>query len=188
MKFWGAWLSSLIFMLWPQVDLFFDSTMSRHMVLQPIIFTFLGLLIGKKIRFDFGVFNVFGISGLIFFISNYLFWMLPRSLDLTLINEVVDKSCHICLVLGGFILAKSVARMAFFVRAAFGINFLAMFSALGLFYSVYEEQACASYSLIQQKEAGIDFLAVTFPLWLAHLIWIFTKNYDVQNAKLSKVF
>ncbi len=188
MKFWLIWLGVVTLMLCPQIDLFLDSTMSRHMVLQPLMFTFLGLLAGTKSDFDLGMFNVFGISGLIIFISNYIFWMLPRSLDLTLTSEILDKTCHISLIIGGIILVKSVKRMAFFVRAAFGIHFLAMFSALGVFYSVYKNQACTSYPLFQQKEAGLTLLAVAFPLWLAHLAWIFTRNSSRQNAKISAAF
>ena len=188
MKFWLLWFIFLIFILWPEVDLFFDSTMSTHMVLQPIIFTCLGLLISKKINFNFGIYNVFGLSGLIIFVSNYIFWMLPRSLDLTLTSELFDKICHICFILGGFIIGKSVVRMAFFVRSAFGINFLAMFSALGFFYSIYQNQACTSYPLIQQKEAGTILLIVVFPIWLIHLFWVFTWNSGTYSTKLSKAF
>ena len=168
-----VWLSCLFVMFYPEIDLFLDFNMSYHMVIQPLVFICFGYLLGKKINVNFGVFNVFGVSGLIFFLGNYIFWMIPRSLELTLINSFYDKICHLSFIVSGLVLSRSFLRMAFFIRASFGIHFLAMFSSLGLFYSVYASQTCTSYSLIQQKEAGAMFLFIAIPLWLSHLYWIF---------------
>jgi len=162
-------------MLDVKVDLYFDSTMYGHMIFQPIIYIVLGMLLQRKIKLNLHLFNSFGVSGLIVFISNYIFWMLPSALDLTLISNVLDKISHLCYLCSGMLLFDSMKKMIFFVRATFGIKFLAMLSAVGTFYCVYEDQACTSYSLIQQKETGFILLLFVFPLWILHLIWIFMK-------------
>ncbi len=122
MIFWLLWLSLLCFFIHPAIDLFFDSTISRHMIFQPLVFILLGFLAGKKIKINFKSFNYFGISGLILFIGNYIFWMIPRTIDLTLVSEIWDKIFHFSFLISGIILNKSINRMSFFIRAAFGVG------------------------------------------------------------------
>jgi hypothetical protein len=182
MIFWLLWSSLLCFFTYPAIDLFFDSTISRHMIYQPLIFILFGFFIGQKIKINFGNFNYFGISGLILFIGNYIFWMTPRAIDLTLISGLWDKIFHFSFFVSGIILSRSINRMSFFIRASFGVNFLSMFSALGFFYLKYETQACTSYPLFQQKEAGIILLIIAFSLWVWQLYWIFTRNYKILKV------
>jgi hypothetical protein len=153
------------------------------MVVQPIIFSLLGCIIGFHNSIKFEKFNPHGISGLILFTGSYVFWMFPRSLDLTLNNFILDKLVHVSAIFNGFFLQKSFFTAPFFLRAAFGIQFLSMISALGIFYIVYENQACISYPFSQQKSTGVLLFCVSVSILLAHLFFIFCSFSRVGGKK-----
>lgn len=175
--FWVAWSAVLVTMLIPPVDLYFDGSMARHMVTQTVIYLLLGWAAGARTKGDFQPVDPAGLTGLAFLFGCLVFWMLPRSLDATLASELMDKAMHSSVLFAGFVVRKSVPRVPTIIRTLYGLFWVSMLGALGVFYYSYESRACTSYSLDDQREAGFLVLvvcstlfAVVFVQWMRGLL------------------
>ncbi|MES0488366.1 MAG: hypothetical protein ABUK01_00135 [Leptospirales bacterium] len=171
-------------LLIPGVDRYLDSEMSLHMIAQMWGLALLGVLTGKVdlsflttftftetfvetlARFKL---NRYGVSALVFFIGTITFWMIPRSLDLAVINNSADYIMHINLFCAGLFLGKNLKKMPFVLKTAAGIYGLSMLISVGLTYTMYNSLLCATYDLEMQKETGELVLKI---FWFAFVLFI----------------
>lgn len=175
------WFLVNFLLIFSRLDLYLDSNMFLHMIIQPFFFAISGFLLGDRFSKSFNEINPHGLTGLIFFLGNFAFWMIPKSLDLTLSCGYFDKFYHIGSILSGIALRKTYANVPYFLWAGVGIKFVAMLFCFGIFYVIHNGQACASYSLMKQKEAGLFLVYFAVCLFLLHIFWIFTNFAKIKK-------
>jgi len=178
----------------PVVDIYLDSIMALHMSAQMGGLVLLGVLTAKTIKKPLNIFpilkagktlklNQYGVSSLIFFLGTITFWMIPRSLDLAVTDNMVDYIMHINLFCAGFLLGKSLEKMPFVLKTAAGIYGLSMWISAGLTYSRYNLLLCATYDLEMQKETGELLLNI---FWFAFILFlILTAKNLIKFAQQS---
>ena len=87
-----------------------------------------------------------------------LFWMIPRSIDLTRIYPGANALYVISLFVVGFLLSRYLTLLPGVARVAFGLYFSSMIVALGLLYASQSTLLCSAFMLEDQHAFG-RFLA-----------------------------
>ena len=181
MIFWILWSAALTAIVYPDIDIYLDSVMYRHLLIQIPSLILLGYLGGKRFlkgSAPTGIereLNARGFSGLIFFTGVLIFWMLPLSIDSTVSSDLRDNLMHICMLFAGIFLASSERTAPPVLKSAYEIYFTAMIIAMGNIYAVYSELICASYTLEQQHQTGYFLLYLSPVLFFAVFIRSFRR-------------
>lgn len=108
-----------------------------------------------------------GLLGLTAASCVFAFWMLPVSLDLTLLWAPIAGAKYLSLWAGGLMLAASVARAPPEVLAFFAGNASLMLASAGLLFMESETRLCLSYRYDEQQWAGGVLIALAIALGLA---------------------
>ncbi len=187
----GAWLFAFVLFL-PRVDAYLDERMSYHLIYQVGGLLLAGVLTGwlraKRHAGHSSAFtlkgkgidiraltNPGGVSGLIFFLGTLLFWMIPRSVDLAVLDNRADYLMQANLFIAGYWLGQSLRRMPFVLKTAAGIYGLAMFYSMSHVYENYGSLLCAAYDLEMQKETGRRLFFI-FPLLFLLFLILSARN------------
>ncbi len=169
MSFWFVWIGVVGIIISPPIDNYLDASMMRHMIIQMPLLIFMGYLASRRlINIDLSSINPYGLTGIIFFLGSLGFWMIPHSLDRTIISNWTDMLMHFNMLLAGFFLGKSIGLMPFILRTAISIYFVGMLLSVSIIYLNYFSLLCASYTLEQQKETGVMlfWFSIGLILWL----------------------
>ncbi len=134
------------------------------------------LRINKSIANAFSLISVFVI----------LFWMLPRYIDASLVNPMVEfaKFVSIPLFVGGSLAIgweKSNPFLCGFLKA----NSLSMLGVLAFLYTYAPVRICNSYLVIDQERLGAAFLITAIGLALAWAIPLFSP--PPQETSFMKI-
>ena len=181
MIFWFLWSAALTGIVYPDIDIYLDSVMYRHLLIQIPFLILLGYMGGKRFfkgSAPTGIereLNARGFSGLIFFTGVLIFWMLPLSIDSTVSSDLRDNLMHMCMLFAGILLASSERTAPPVLKSAYEIYFTAMIIAMGNIYAVYSELICASYTLEQQHQTGYFLLYLSPVLFFAVFIRSFRR-------------
>lgn len=112
-----------------------------------------------------------GLTSVFFLIGSVFFWMIPRSLDLAVMNYTVNFLMLVNLFFSGIFLGRRFSKLSFALRAAIIIYSLAMILTLATVYVSNEAVLCAVYNVAMQKETG-GYLLKVFPvLFIVALFW-----------------
>ena len=104
-----------------------------------------------------------------------LFWMLPRYIDATLVNPVVELAKFISIpVLVGGSLAIGWAKSNPFLRGFLKANAISMLGVLAFLYIHAPVRICNSYLLADQERLGFGFLISAVGLGIAWAIPLFS--------------
>lgn len=167
--FWGVSVSPL--------GSWLESIMVAHMLVQLPMLVLLGVWLGHGLPNSYWhwleAVNRGGIFGCITFSFVFLFWMLPRWLDASLVSEAVAWGKYISLFIGGVLLRLSWPRAHFITRGVIQLEFLAMLYRLGWLYLISPNRLCNSYLLADQVWLGRGFLAIGLALSISWLIPLF---------------
>ncbi|GMT48948.1 MAG: hypothetical protein IEMM0008_0487 [bacterium] len=172
MIFWLIWVGVVGFIISPPIDNYLDANMMRHMTIQIPSLIFMGYFASRRLTgIHLSDINPYGLTGIIFFIGSLSFWMIPHSLDETILSNWIDMLMHVNMILAGFFLGKSIRLMPFVLRTAVSIYFIGMLLSASIIYLNYFSLLCASYTLEQQKETGLMlfWLSIGLILWL--IVW-----------------
>lgn len=168
MQFFLAVIFAII-LVSPPIDNYLDVVMARHALIQIPSLLLCGYLAGIKINTL--SFNPYGLSGLIFFTGTLIFWMIPRSLDSTVLFNSIDQIMHLNMFVAGFFLRSSISLIPFMVKVVYLIQFIAMCAALGILYLSINSWLCAVYTIEQQKETGRGLLFISIAVFLLLIFW-----------------
>lgn len=187
----GRWLARhqaligfalLAAMFVPQLRAAFESRMSTHMLLQfPMLILAGGLLahgVSPARRQRLLAWNAHGIAGLFFAGLVLALAMIPRLLDLVLVDGRIDALKFAALLLCGAALRLSWQAAGAVVQGFFLGNTLPMMAIAGTLYLEAPARVCNAYRLDEQQFVGSALIWVASALaalWLVQVGWRVTR-------------
>jgi len=165
----------------PRVRTLLDSEMYLKMLVQVPGLTILSFIVGLRMdkfrNAETGFLNMLarnGSTALVFLFGAQTFWMLPRSLDLSVYNKIAEIFLFLNLVVAGFAFGAGFKTAPFVLKTAFSIYGLAMALTMGIVYIHFNSLICAVYTIEMQHTAGRYTLYVfpfVFALFLYRLFY-----------------
>lgn len=170
----AAWLL-LFLMLVPPLRRTVESSMTAHMLIQFPCLMLAGALLVKGLptRWLTGAqrWNELGIAGLVASALTLAVLMVPRVLDLALVDGRVEGLKLVALVASGAALRMSWQGAGMVVQAFFLGNVLPMTAVVGTLYLDSAVRVCNTYRLDDQQNLGLALVWIaiaTAALWLFH--------------------
>jgi hypothetical protein len=157
----------------PQVRYMLESRMLLHMTLELPLLLLSGVaaasMIGERSRLGhfYDSFDVHGLLGAALVASLSLFWMLPVSLDLSLIDTPLRLVKYASWWVAGLALKRTWPRLADESLVFFVGNMSWMLATAGLLYQASDSRLCVNYLLDDQLIAGraLVVAAVMLGIW-----------------------
>lgn len=174
--------AALLLLALDPVRLAMEAGMTRHMLLQFPLLLAAGFLFGSAMparwRAAVEPWNRFGISGLTAASLILAIGMIPRVLDLTLVDWRIEVVKFAALLSCGAAIRLSWSRAGLVVQGFFLGNLLLMTAAVGLLYQDSPERLCNAYRLDDQQRLGTWLVAVALVLGACWLVQAFRKLRD----------
>ncbi len=176
----------------PPVAGVLEACMVGHVVIQIPLLVMAGWLFGSAIKAAAAAktrallqsCNGEGIPGLLLAVFAALFWMLPRSLDATLVEPVVELGKFVSVpLLIGLPLCLSWHRLPSIVRGFVWANLVSMLAALGWLYLEAPVRLCNSYLVDQQAMLGRALLLIAAAVALSWIIHLFFNDPDSRVSR-----
>jgi len=166
-------LAILFYVVSFPLNSWFSSTMPRHQIMQLPAMLVMGIVSGTL----FSMINIkgtsFGIAMLIAVMFTFIFWMIPRSIDLTIIYPWFNRVMHINMLVAGFFIPVVLRNIIFEVKIAFLLMVSAMLLTTGASLRSFTILLCSSFTIEQQKETGLYLLIIGAALFIVTLIIFF---------------
>ncbi len=163
----------------PPVRHLLQATMTAQMLVQIPLLVGAGALVRWQIpesalasieRWDYR-----GVTSVVLASTTAAFWMLPRLLDASVVEPMVDTAKYLTVPLFiGLPLALSWPRMNFIVRGLFLLEVTATIFRMGWLYMVWPDRLCNNYLLDDQQRLGEYLLIIgagVCTLIAAKLLW-----------------
>lgn len=148
----------------------FSQTMPRHQLLQLPFFLILGLVVTRYFKLPIPQSESVKISGIIFVMGSLIFWMLPLSIDLTVIYPWFNRLMHLHLFIAGILLFLSIHRASLPIKIVFYGMLTAMLIGSGIILNNFSILLCSAFNIPQQQETGNYLMAIgVFFLILTYL-------------------
>ena len=170
-------------MLLPPIRHTLEQRMVLHMLLQFPLFVLIGLLLAGQLsapcRARIARWNIYGITGLVFVAIAAAIGMVPRLLDLALIDVRVEITKCAALVLCGLALRLSWRQAGIVVQLFFLGNVLPMMAIAGSLYIETPQRLCNAYRLEEQLYVGkglIWLAAGLGTLWLIRVGLLYSRE------------
>lgn len=171
-----AGLGVLLAMLLPPLRHATEASMAAHMLVQYTSLLLAGWLLvgGIPARWLQWMqrWNELGIAGLVGSALTLAMLMVPRVLDLALIDMRIESLKLVALVLSGAALRISWQRAGVIVQAFFLGNVLPMMVVVGTLYQDSATRVCNAYRLDDQQDLGLALVWIALgvlTLWLLRL-------------------
>ena len=160
----GAGALLLLLMLAPPLRTLIESSMTAHMLVQyPCLLLAGGLLAGPlpaRWQTTAQHWNELGIAGLVGSALALALLMIPRVLDLALVDGRVAAIKFVTLVATGAALRLSWRRAGVVLQAFFLGNVLWMTAVAGLLYQDSAVRVCNAYRLDDQQDLGLGLVLI----------------------------
>ncbi len=160
-----------------------EAQMSMHMLVQFPALILTGMLLAgapsTKARAKLAQWNAHGIAGLTFAALVLAFAMIPRLLDLALVDARVEIVKFIAMLLCGLALRVSWRNAGVIVQGFFLGNVLPMMAIAGSLYETAPARVCNAYRLDEQQWVGQCLTIVAgciAAVWLARAFWNMTDK------------
>ncbi len=161
-----------------------EARMSLHMLVQFPALILTGMLLAgalsTKAREQFSQWNAHGITGLTFAALVLALAMIPRLLDLALVDARVEIAKFVALLLCGLALRVSWRNSGVIVQGFFLGNVLPMMAIAGSLYETAPARVCNAYRLDEQQWVGQSLIIVAgciAAVWLARVFWNLTDKH-----------
>lgn len=159
-------------------------SMQRHQLIQLPVMLLMGMLFAyiypQIVIKDLS----WSITAFIIVLSSLTFWMIPRSVDYTIIDVRINRLMHLNMVIVGILLVAIFRKLMYEVK----IYFLGMISAMlmvsGVTLRVFSIQLCTSFTIDMQKETGFYMMLLSAGFFLYTIIAVFripTKELEKSN-------
>ena len=153
-----------------------ESSMWRHMLVQfPLLLLAGAGLVGAlpaRVRTGVSRWNDHGISGLVAVALVLAVLMVPRVLDLALVNPSVEAAKFSALLLAGAALRLSWQPAGWLVQGFFLGNVLPMTAVVGQLYIDSPVRVCNAYLLDDQTRLGQWLVGLAAVVALGWLVWV----------------
>lgn len=175
----GIALLALLVLIAPPVKHTLEASMTAQMLLQMPLLVGVGWLLAKAVparaRALLADWNHHGVTGLVLASVASAYWMLPRTLDASVTDPLLNGFKYLTVpLLIGMPISLGWAHMNFIVRGLFLVEFIATFFRLGWLYLIWPERLCNNYLLDDQQLLGQLMLLIGAALFLAiagKLLW-----------------
>lgn len=157
-------------MLWillvlPPTRRFLEANLVTHQFVQLAALAAVGYLAGLGLRHRWdgvvGRYNRMGVPGLLLATFTLLIWLLPRSLDASLLDTRWEIAKFISLpLLIGLPLSFSWPRLSSIGRSFVLANVAAMLATMGMLYLAAPQRLCTNYLVEAQRTSGIFAVGV----------------------------
>ncbi len=107
----------------------------------------------------------------------FLFWMIPRSIDLTQIYPSVNAIYVVSLFAVGCLLAHYLPLLPGVARVVYALYFSSMIVAFGLLYASQSTLLCSAYTLEDQHAFGWMLVPLGIVAYLVVLASITSPHY-----------
>lgn len=172
-------LGLLALLIWPPVRHALEASMTRHMLLQFPLLMLVGAMLSAALPHQavraLGRWNAHGVAGLVGVAVVLALAMIPRLLDLVLVNDTLEWIKFAMLVLAGAALRLSWQPAGLLVQGFFLGNVLPMGIVVGQVFVDSPVRICNAYLLDDQVRLG---------QWLTWSCAIFAAAWLVQVARL----
>ncbi len=115
-----------------------------------------------------------------------MFWMIPRSIDLTQIYPEVNRLYVFSLFTVGFLLSSYLPLLPGVPRVVYALYFSSMIVALGLLYASLTTLLCSAFTLEDQHAFGWMLIPLGLVLYMIVLIrmprWLTSS---VENRQIT---
>lgn len=163
-----------------------EASMWRHMIVQFPLWIGAGALLAgavpERVRRWLSPWNVNGISGLVIATLTLAVLMVPRALDLALIDPRIEAAKLCALLLTGAALRLSWPRASTVLQFFFLGNMLSMMAIAGMLYTTSPLRLCNAYLLDDQERLGDWLTTAAALLGVAWLAWITVTLIRRENA------
>lgn len=164
----------LLMLAIPAVRNMLESDMALHMLLQFPLILLAGWLLAKGVpeqaRSMAQTWNHAGVAGLLVTAIVLMFWMIPRALDLVLIDRTLESWKFLTLALAGAALELSWQPAGMIVRGFFLGNVLPMMMVAGWLYVEAPVRLCNSYLSNDQLRTGSGLLVLAIA---GSMVWLY---------------
>ncbi|WP_373986861.1 hypothetical protein [Duganella sp. BuS-21] len=147
-----------------------EASMLRHMLLQLPLLVAAGWLLATALhgRSRIAAFDQHGVTGLtaLLFISAY--WMIPRALELSLTEPLIETAKFLSLTALGAILPGSLRRANWIVQLFYMGNLSWMTAIAGIQYQNMPQRLCNAYLLDDQIATGAALVCASIAI---ALVW-----------------
>jgi hypothetical protein len=154
-------------LLAPRIDAAFGVTMPRKVLAEPILLLFLGWVLSRLVPYwrkaSYAPAAVAGATLLL------LFWMIPRSIDLTQIYPAMNGLYVCSLFIVGFLLSHYWPLLPGVAKVACALYASSMIVALGLLYASLSTLLCSAFTLEDQHSFGWMVIPVGLFLYVLAL-------------------
>ncbi len=161
-------------LLLPRIDAIFSATMPRKALVEPLLLLLCGFAASRFCLWRRMASHA--PSAVVMATLLLLFWMIPRSIDLTQIYPSVNALFVTSLFAAGFLLSRYFPLLPGIARVACALYFSSMIVAFGLLYASQSTLLCSAFTLADQHTFGwmlislglVAYLAVlaSIPAWL----------------------
>lgn len=173
------------FLLMFPFNLWLSSTMVRHQIIQLPLAVMIGILLGFSYR-NLRINDIYWrISALIFSIFSFSFWMLPHSIDISVVFPVTNRIMILNMVVVGFLIIISLRKTYMELKIVFLGMLTAMLFATGITLQSLKILLCSSYSVAQQHETGFYILLFATALFFTTFTVFFNGLANAKTAHLS---
>lgn len=179
---WHSWhlpaaAALLLLLALPAARQFLEASMTRHMLLQFPLLALAGFLLAGALPQRWLVrvnrWNGYGITGLFATALMLAILMIPRVLDLALVDGRIELAKWLALVLCGAALRLSWQPAGLLVQGFFLGNVLPMTAVVGYLFESSPVRVCNAYLLDDQERLGqriVWITAATGIVWFACLV------------------
>ncbi len=167
----------LVLLMLPSLRTALEASMSLHMLAQFPALMLAGALLGaalpRKLAQRLRAWNVLGISGLATCLLVLAVLMIPRVLDLALLDPRVEFAKLAALLFAGALLPSSWRASGLVVQGFALGNLLPMMVIVGTLYQDSPLRLCNGYRIDDQKQLGLALVWVAVAAgvtWLAQVL------------------
>jgi len=166
----------LCVLAWPAVRHGLEASMTRHMLVQYPLLVLAGWLFAAALpgrwRARLGLWNAHGISGLFAVALMLAILMIPRVLDLALVDGRIELLKYLALLACGAALRLSWQAAGLLVQGFFLGNVLPMMAVAGNLYETSPVRVCNAYLLDDQARLGQMLVWVAAAIAAAWFAWL----------------
>lgn len=175
-------LGLLAALLSPPLRSLLEARMTTHMLLQVPLLMLTGALLADctppALRRWLQTWNAYGIAGLTFVAVVLALAMVPRLLDLALLEPGVEALKFACLLLSGAALRGAWRRAGLVLQGFFLGNTLPMMAIAGWLYEIAPARLCNAYRLDEQQWLG---QALTWTATLVGVVWLWQAGWRLTR-------
>ena len=179
----GLAMALLFLLAWPGLRQALEASMTRHMLVQYPLLMLAGWLVAAAIpgrwQARLSLWNAHGISGLFATALMLAILMIPRVLDLALVDGRIEILKCLALLTCGAALRLSWRAAGLLVQGFFLGNVLPMMAVVGNLYETSPVRICNAYLLDDQARLGqmlVWIAAVIAAAWFTWLVRVLMRR------------